>query len=121
MPPILTLQASDDGARVLAEHVHLNDLCNFIAQNRDDNNTLIGLSKRNRLRMDITFFDQENEKNLNYWLQGRIDPVKYGFKSVLVDELQDEEIVLSYLCKYSKVHQAPYLTTPLVMGSSVFL
>lgn len=117
----MTVQASDDGARVLAEHVQIGDMCNFVAQNRDDNKVLIGLSKQHRLRMDISFFDKENEKNLNYWLQGKIDPTKYGFNSVLIDELQDEELVLAYLCKVSKIHQAPYLTAPLVTGSSLAL
>ena len=123
LPPILTLQSSDDGARVLAEHVRVSDMCNFIAQNKEDNKTLLALSKQHRLRMEVSHFSdsKQNEKNLNYWLQERIDPKKYGFKSVLIDELQDEEVVLSFLCRTSKVHQAPYLSSPLVTGFPLFL
>ena len=108
--PILEISTSAEGSKVLLEHCKMNEMCNFVAQSYNDNATLLQLIKQYKLPLSVTYFDNQSELDVDYWMAKKINPEEYGFKSVLIDELEGNPVAICFLAKYCKVHMAPYLS-----------
>ena len=108
--PILEISTSAEGSKVLLEHCKMSEMCNFVAQSYNDNATLLQLIKQYKLPLSVTYFDNQSELDVDYWMAKKINPEEYGFKSVLIDELEGNPVAICFLAKYCKVHMAPYLS-----------